>query len=56
LQFTDAEHRRSKLCEKIQPKGTITETSSPLDIEDLIGKYAFGDVGKNKKDEKKDAE
>jgi len=36
--------------------GTITETSSPLDIEDLIAKYAFGDVGKSKKDEKKDNE
>ena len=41
---------------QLKPGGTITETSSPLDIEDLIGKYAFGDVGKNKKDEKKDAE
>jgi phospholipid/cholesterol/gamma-HCH transport system substrate-binding protein len=40
----------------LKPGGTITETSAPLDIEDLIGKYAFGDVGKNKKDEKKDAE
>lgn len=40
----------------LKPGGTITETASPLDIEDLIGKYAFGDVGKNKKDEKKDAE
>jgi phospholipid/cholesterol/gamma-HCH transport system substrate-binding protein len=39
---------------QLKPGGTITETSSPLDIEDLIGKYAFGDVGKNKKDEKKD--
>jgi len=36
--------------------GTITETSSPLDIEELIAKYAFGDVGKSKKDEKKDSE
>jgi phospholipid/cholesterol/gamma-HCH transport system substrate-binding protein len=40
----------------LKPGGTIIETSSPLDIEDLIGKYAFGDVGKNKKDEKTDAE
>jgi len=40
---------------KIEPGGSgeqlkfgdwITETSSPLDIEDLIGKYAFGDVKK----------
>lgn len=38
---------------KIQPGGSgaelksggwITETSSPLDIEDIIGKYAFGSV------------
>jgi len=40
----------------LKPGGTITDTSSPLDIEDLIGKYAFGGVGKDKKDEKKDAE
>jgi len=26
--------------------GTITQTSVPTDIEDLIGKYAFGDVKK----------
>jgi phospholipid/cholesterol/gamma-HCH transport system substrate-binding protein len=35
--------------------GWITETSSPLDIEDLIGKYAFGSVT-NKSDSKKAAE
>ena len=28
------------------PKGTITETQSPVDIVDIIGKYAFGDVKK----------
>lgn len=28
----------------IKPKGMITQTSVPADIEDLIGKYAFGDV------------
>jgi phospholipid/cholesterol/gamma-HCH transport system substrate-binding protein len=32
--------------------GTITETNSPLDIEDLIGKYVFGDL---KKDDKKES-
>lgn len=32
---------------------TITDTSSPTDIMDLISKYAFGDVGSGKKDEKK---
>jgi phospholipid/cholesterol/gamma-HCH transport system substrate-binding protein len=36
--------------------GTITETSAPLDIEELIGKYAFGDVGKKEKDEEKNVE
>ena len=40
----------------LKPGGIITETSSPLDIEDLIGKYAFGNVSKSKKDEKKDVE
>ncbi len=35
----------------LKPGGTITETSSPLDLEDLIGKYAFGDVKKNDKKE-----
>ncbi len=28
------------------PGATITETTAPLDIEELIGKYAFGDVKK----------
>ncbi len=31
----------------LKPGGTITETSSALDIEDLIGRYAFGDVKKD---------
>ncbi|MFH0727427.1 MAG: outer membrane lipid asymmetry maintenance protein MlaD [Pseudomonadota bacterium] len=35
--------------------GWITETSSPLDIEDLIGKYAFGSVT-NKNETKKATE
>ena len=30
--------------EVLKPGGTITQTSVPADIEDLIGKYAFGDV------------
>jgi len=30
----------------LQPGGTITETQPPLDIADLISKYAFGDVKK----------
>jgi phospholipid/cholesterol/gamma-HCH transport system substrate-binding protein len=28
----------------LKPQGIITQTSVPTDIEDLIGKYAFGDV------------
>jgi phospholipid/cholesterol/gamma-HCH transport system substrate-binding protein len=35
----------------LKPGGTITETTSALDIEDLISKYAFGDI---KKDDKKE--
>jgi phospholipid/cholesterol/gamma-HCH transport system substrate-binding protein len=35
----------------LEPGGTIVETTSPLDIEELIGKYAFGGV--SNKDEKK---
>jgi phospholipid/cholesterol/gamma-HCH transport system substrate-binding protein len=35
----------------LKPGGSITDTTSPVDIEDLIGKYAFGDI---KKDEKKE--
>lgn len=37
----------------LKPGGTITETSIPADIEDLISKYAFGDVKKNEKKETK---
>jgi len=32
--------------EILKAGGTITQTSVPADIEDLIGKYAFGDVKK----------
>jgi len=35
----------------LKPGESITETTSPIDIEDLIGKYAFGDL---KKDDKKE--
>jgi phospholipid/cholesterol/gamma-HCH transport system substrate-binding protein len=35
----------------LKPGGTITETTSPVDIEDLISKYTFGDI---KKDDKKE--
>ncbi|HVN98076.1 MAG TPA: outer membrane lipid asymmetry maintenance protein MlaD [Syntrophorhabdaceae bacterium] len=31
----------------LKPAGFITQTSVPADIEDLIGKYAFGDVKKD---------
>jgi phospholipid/cholesterol/gamma-HCH transport system substrate-binding protein len=37
--------------ELLKMGGMITETTSPIDIEDLISKYAFGDI---KKDDKKD--
>ena len=32
--------------EVLKPGATITQTQPPLDIEDLIGKYAFGEVKK----------
>lgn len=35
--------------EILKPGGRITETNSPIDIEDLIGKYAFGDIKKDNK-------
>jgi phospholipid/cholesterol/gamma-HCH transport system substrate-binding protein len=34
------------------PGGTITETQPALDIVDLIGKYAFGEVKKPEEDDK----
>jgi phospholipid/cholesterol/gamma-HCH transport system substrate-binding protein len=37
----------------LKPGGTITETNSPVDIEDLISKYAFGDLTKGDKTETK---
>ena len=41
--------------EVLKPGGTITETTSATDIEELISKYAFGDVKKDDKtDEKKE--
>jgi phospholipid/cholesterol/gamma-HCH transport system substrate-binding protein len=36
----------------LKPGGRISETNAPIDIEELISKYAFGDI---KKDDKKDA-
>jgi phospholipid/cholesterol/gamma-HCH transport system substrate-binding protein len=36
----------------LKPGSSITETTSPIDIETIISKYAFGDIGKEKKDEK----
>jgi len=32
--------------EILKPDGTITETEAPIEIGDLIGKYAFGEVKK----------
>jgi phospholipid/cholesterol/gamma-HCH transport system substrate-binding protein len=37
--------------EVLKPGGAITETTSAVDIEELISKYAFGDI---KKDDKKE--
>ena len=40
--------------EVLDPGDTILDTQSPIDLGDLIGKYAFGDVdkdGKTKGDE-----
>lgn len=37
----------------LKPGGTITETNSPIDIEDIIGKYVFGDLNKEDKKETK---
>jgi phospholipid/cholesterol/gamma-HCH transport system substrate-binding protein len=37
----------------LEPGGTITQTQPAVDIADLVGKYAFGDV-KDAKDEKKE--
>lgn len=39
--------------ERLKSGGTITETTSPVDVEDLISKYVFGDVGKSSKKEDK---
>jgi phospholipid/cholesterol/gamma-HCH transport system substrate-binding protein len=33
----------------LKPGSSITETTSPIDIENIISKYAFGDIGKEKK-------
>ncbi len=35
--------------EPLKPGGTITDTESPIDLGEAIGKYAFGDVGEEKK-------
>ncbi len=36
----------------LKPGGTIIQTESPPDLSDLIGKYAFGDIGKDGKEKK----
>jgi phospholipid/cholesterol/gamma-HCH transport system substrate-binding protein len=38
--------------ELLKPGGVITDTQAPVDIEQLISKYAFGDVKKDAKDSK----
>jgi phospholipid/cholesterol/gamma-HCH transport system substrate-binding protein len=35
----------------LKPGGRIIDSNSPIDIEDLIGKYVFGDVNKDGKKE-----
>ena len=40
----------------LKPGSSIAETTSPIDIENIISKYAFGDIGKEKKGEKEIAE
>ena len=37
----------------LAPRGTITETEAPVDIMELISKYAFGDVEKKSPKENK---
>ncbi len=37
----------------LKPAGTITDTTTPTDIEDLISKYAFGDIKKDDKNKTK---
>jgi phospholipid/cholesterol/gamma-HCH transport system substrate-binding protein len=37
----------------LKPAGTITETTAPTDIEDLVSKYIFGDVKKDDKNKAK---
>lgn len=39
--------------EILKPGGIITDTTTPTDIDDLISKYAFGDVKKENKKEPK---
>ena len=38
--------------ELLPPGGTITETQAALDIVDLVGKYAFGEIKKKEEEEK----
>jgi phospholipid/cholesterol/gamma-HCH transport system substrate-binding protein len=40
---------------RLKPGERISETNSPIDVEDLISRYAFGDIKKDdKKDDKKE--
>jgi phospholipid/cholesterol/gamma-HCH transport system substrate-binding protein len=34
----------------LKPGGIVTETTSPMDLEELISKYAFGDIKKDDKE------
>ena len=37
----------------LKPRGVITQTQAPIDIEQIISKYAFGEVKKDTKEDKK---
>ena len=39
--------------EILKPGGTIIDTASPIDIEELIGKYVFGDIRKDDREQAK---
>lgn len=39
--------------EILKPGGTIIDTASPIDIEELIGKYVFGDIKKDDREQAK---
>ena len=40
--------------DRLKPNGVIVDTQAPIDIEQIISKYAFGDVKKDTKQESKE--